>query len=372
MTEHEELLLEDLSIKPVSFIEYRLMNEGFHNFLPSDIDKKNSHAKEVFDMVQKSYADQGGIKGSGFNSPEDMVKNIPMWKLSKKDGKVNAAALYKDTQGRKRVSTSTDGSDAGRKAAGDIIVNDLKQQRAHMEVSGKSLSFLKKLMPIKDHLHSFESAEKFHKSRGDTITRPSEDDKEVIRHPELKDHFYSRNIGGETHTKVMLGTQGNKITEATVYDKDVERENGKDSAMSPEPFKKGDWTFNPKGHAPSQAKNHRPEFTPAYWHQLHDKVHNVLQDHTKQLIKRGEMPKRVKNGECLFYSGKQQQGYFANIDHSKKEVRLITVLAKGHQRVTKPTDQKIVLDHVENNENYQTRLKICDIIPLTKEELYDQ
>lgn len=349
----DELLLEDLSIPLLSFNEYRKMNESFHNFLPNDVEKKKAHAKEVFDLVQKSYADQGGIKGSGFNSPDDMVKHMPMWKLAKRDGKVTAAALYKDTEGRKRVATSTDGSDHGKKAAGDIVVNDLKQKRAHMEVSGKSLSFLKKLMPITDHLHSYESAEKYHKSRGDVISRPAPDDKEVLRHPELKDHMYSRVIGGHAHTKVMLGTTGKSITEASVYDKDHEQANGKDSPLSQEPFKKGDWSFNPKGHAPSQAKEHRPTWKPEYWHQLHDKVHAVLGDHKKQLVAKGSHAQPVKNGECLFYSSKQKQGYFANVDHGKKEIRLITVLAPGHSRATKPTDQRIVLDHTEFPENVQ-------------------
>lgn len=346
---NEEILLEDLSIENPSFSEYRYINEVFHNFLPSDTHKKKAHAEEIYGMLQKSYADQGGIKGTGFDSPDDMVKNIPMWKVSKKNGVVNAAALYKDTSGRKRVATTSNGTPEGRKAAGDIVMNDLKQKRAHMEISGKSLSFVKKLMDLKPHLHSFESAKKFHESRGDEITRPSDDDKEVVRHPELKEHMYSRIIGGQHHTKVMLGTMNKHITEASVYDKSEERENGKDSSLSPEPFKKGDWTFKPKGHAPSQAKERRPDWRPEYWHQLHDKVHAVLKDHTKQAVKKGELPKKAKNGEVLFYSGKQRQGYFANVDHNKKEIRLITVLPAGQSRITKPTDQKIILDHVEED-----------------------
>lgn len=348
----DELLLEDLTILPMSFREYRALNEGFHNFLPGHIEQKKSHAKEVFDMIQKSYADQGGIRGNGFSSPDDMV-NIPFWKLSKKDGKVNAAALYKDSGGRKRICTTTDGSIEGKRAAADIVVNDLKQQRAHLEVSGKSLSFLKKLMPITDHVHSYASAEKFHKSRGDTISRPEPDDKEVLRHPELKDHMYSRIIGGHAHTKIMLGNLGNPITESSVYDKKHELENGKDSPLSQTPFKKGDWTFDPKGHAPSQAKEHRPNWPSEYWHQLHDKVHAVLNDHKQQVVAKGLHAKPAKNGECLFYSSKQKQGYFANVDHENKKIRLITVLAPGHSRITKPTDQKIVLDHVELSENIQ-------------------
>lgn len=343
----DELLLEDLSIEPLTFTEYRMLNEVYHNFLPSDVEKKKAHAKEVFDMVQKSYADRGGIKGSGFSSPEDMIKHIPMWKLAKKDGKVISASLYKDQNGRKRVAASSNGSDEGKKAAGHMMISDLKLKRAHMEVSGKSLSFLKKIADIKPHLHSYEAAEKFHKSRGDSISRPSDDDKEVARHPELKDHMYSRMIGGHLHTKVMIGHQGNRITEAKVYDKEHEQENGKDSPLGQETFKKGDWTFNPKGHAPSQAKEHRPDWKPEYWHTLHDKVHAVLNDHEQQHVDKGQFKQKVKSGEALFYSRKQKQGYFANVDHNKKEIRLITVLPPGQSRITKPTDQRIILDSVD-------------------------
>lgn len=208
---NEEILLEDSTIEILTFTQYRELSESFHNFLPSHQDKKHAHAQEVFDLVQNSYADQGGIHGTGFASPDDMVQNLPMWKLSKRDGKVNAAALYKDSYGRKRVAISTDGTPEGRKAAGDIVMNDLKQQRAHLEVSGKSLSFLKKLMPISDHLYTFDSAQKFHAGRGETIDRPSDTDPEVLRHPDLKDNLYTRKIGSHKHTKVMLGQIGNKI-----------------------------------------------------------------------------------------------------------------------------------------------------------------
>jgi hypothetical protein len=283
----EELLLEDLSIEPISFSEFRKMNESFHNFLPGDVDKKTSHAKEVFDMVQKSYADQGGIRGTGFGSHTDMIEHIPLWKVSKQGGKVNAVALYKDSQGRKRVATATDGTDAGKKAAGDIVGNDLKQHRAHMEISGKSLSFIKKLMPITDHLHSYDSAEKFHKSRGDTITRPLPDDKEVLRHPELKDHMYSRMIGGHAHTKVMLGSLNKTITEATMT-KEEEREFGKDSTLKQGGHQYGNWSFDSGLHGPARAKERQPKWSTDDWHDLIGRGHAALTDKSKQIVKKGD------------------------------------------------------------------------------------
>jgi hypothetical protein len=187
------------------------VSEGFHNFLPGDTDKKKKHAQEVFDMIQKSYASQGGIHGSGFKSPDDMIQNIPMWKLHKEDGKITSVALYKDSGGRKRVAVGTNGEDSGKKSAVDVMINDLKHHRANMEVSGKSLSFIRKNTNIMDHVKPFEYAKDYHKSKGVDIVRPPADDPEVKRHPDLKDHFYSRKIGGEYHTKLMLGEPGNKI-----------------------------------------------------------------------------------------------------------------------------------------------------------------
>lgn len=195
----------------LSFREYVNINEQFKNYFTADTEKKSAIADTIFAMIQKAYADQGGIHGSGFKNPEDMIKNIPFWKVASKDGKVTAVALYKDKSGRKRVSIATDGSDHGKKAIGDIVTSDLKQQRAHMEISGKSLSFLKKQMNLIDHLQSFAEAKKFHDSNGDMINHPPSDDPEVVRHPELKPYFYQRDIGGELHTKVMLGTLGKSI-----------------------------------------------------------------------------------------------------------------------------------------------------------------
>ena len=314
MLYQEELLLEDLSIPILTFKEYRNIYESFHNFLPKDVEKKKAHAKEVYDLVQKSYADQGGIRGSGFNSPEDML-NLPMWKLSKKDGKVNAAAMYKDASGRKRVSTSTDGTPEGKKAAGDIVTNDLKQQRSHMEVSGKSLSFLKKLMPIAGHLHSFESAQKFHKSRGDEISRPAEDDKEVLRHPELKDHMYSRMIGGHPHTKVMLGYLGKNITEESIVrTKEEEREFGKDSTLKQGGHKYGQWDFDSGLHGPVRAKERQPKWSTDDWHDLIGRGHEALTDVSKQIVDKGKTPFKLKGPDpVMVYSRGRQQGVILRV-----------------------------------------------------------
>lgn len=189
-----------------------ILLETYLNLLPSDEEKKHKHKHEVFKLIKDAYASQGGIHGKGFDTPDDMVKHIDMWKVHKKGGKVIAAALYRDKgQGRKRVAIASDGSSEGKNAAGKIMSEDFSRNRAHAEVSGKSLSFLKKQMNISAHVKSFEYAKKYHAESGDKVERPSDNDPEVIRHPELKDHFYTREIGGHQHTKIMLGTTGKNI-----------------------------------------------------------------------------------------------------------------------------------------------------------------
>ena len=351
MNTNEELLLEDKNIPVLSFAEYRKLNESFHNFLPSDVEKKNAHHQEVFDLIQKSYADQGGIKGSGFKSPDEMVSKIPMWKLSKKDGKVNAASLYKDTSGRKRVCIGSDGTPEGKKAAGEMMSADLKRSRAHMEISGKSLSFLKKQTDIAPHLHSYASAEKFHADRGATISRPAEDDAEAVRHPELKDHMYVRKIDGHAHTKVMLGVMGKAITEAVeeTLTKEQEIENGKKSALKPGNHQFGKWNMDTQIHGPSQAHVRRPDMTSDHWNDFLSRSHEALTNPSKHLSK----PTKLTHSAVLVYSKKHQQGVVLRIDPKDKDhpkqggnTRVETILP-AKQSIAKEGTQRIVIENVE-------------------------
>ena len=188
-----------------------VLQERFKNLLPHHEDEKTKHAGHVFDMVQKAYHSIGGIHGSGFKNPDDMVKNIPMWKLhTDSTGKVRGVALYKDKTGRKRVAMASDGSDEGKAGLSNIIKGDISQKRSHAEISGPSLSFHKKQIgDIRPHALSRAEAQKA--MPGERLGVPHPNDPELLRHPELKNHFYTRNIGGETHTKLMVGTPGKRI-----------------------------------------------------------------------------------------------------------------------------------------------------------------
>lgn len=186
------------------------IEERYVNLLPHHEDEKRKHAPEVHAMLQKAYAKIGGIHGSGFKDHEDMVKNLPMWKLHKKNGKIHSVALYKDRGGRKRVAVATDGSDEGKKGLGHIMKDDITRHRAYNEVSGPSLKFLKHhVHNVKDYAMHHDDVKKH--LEGEEIRKAPDDDEEVVKHPELKHHFYQRQIGGHWHTKIMLGTAGKKI-----------------------------------------------------------------------------------------------------------------------------------------------------------------
>lgn len=187
------------------------LTEGYHTYIGSRHEKEmHAHKHEVHALLKKSYEKIGGISGSGFKDADDMVKHIPMWKVHKKEGKITAVTMYKDKHGRKGVAAGTDGSEHGKKALGHMMHNDASRKQAWGETSGPALAFRKRQDP---DLHKkaipHDTVKKmFH---GEEIRKPPHDDPEVLKHPELKHHFYQRNIGGHWHTKAAFGDPGHKI-----------------------------------------------------------------------------------------------------------------------------------------------------------------
>jgi hypothetical protein len=202
-------------IKPFKDFDYEAqsLQEGFTNLLPQHEDLKRRHVDAVWDLLQHSYSKIGGIHGSGFESKEDMIKKIPMWKIGKTNGRINSVVLYKDKEGRKSVAMGTDGTGEGKQRIAEIMHKDL--DRSYGEKSGPALSFMKRHTPDgfpKKYAMHYDEVKKIAKANGHDIRRAPEDDPEVLRHPELKDHFYQREIGGEWHTKAMFGVSNKKIT----------------------------------------------------------------------------------------------------------------------------------------------------------------
>lgn len=187
-----------------------LITERYVNLIAGD-ERKQEYADQIYDMLQKAYAKIGGIHGNGFKSPEDMIKNIPFWKFEVKGGVPLACILYKDKGGRKSVAVATNGTPAGKDSLARMMRADVMQGRSYSEKSGPALGFVKKqLSPgvFNATIMTYKDAQKI---LDDPIRPAPKDDEEYKRHPELKGRLYQREIGGEWHTKAMLGTIGNTI-----------------------------------------------------------------------------------------------------------------------------------------------------------------
>jgi hypothetical protein len=190
------------------------ISENYKNFIgPSSISDREKWVDQVWSILQKSYAPIGGIKGSGFSSKEDMIQNIPFWKLYTKNEKVVAAAFYKDKGGRKSVAIATDGSDLGKKIVGDMFKSSLGV--SYGEKSGPALSLMIKSVPW-DTLENFMlTPVEVSRISGENVIpvekygykKLEEKDKFTYdKFPQLRPYFYVRELGGKMHLKASMGT----------------------------------------------------------------------------------------------------------------------------------------------------------------------
>lgn len=169
------------------------LNERISNLFKSDQIDKELYAEDVWNILQNSYRKIGGIQGNGFKSIDDMIKNIPMWKIFRRGGDIKVVMMYKDKQGRKRVAIGTDGTLEAKQMLAKMIQDEYKTGRAFGEVSDNSLRFIQKQF-TEDEFKKF--------------VIPVDTVKQLLPKDEIVDidgYFYKREIGGEWHTKLMLG-----------------------------------------------------------------------------------------------------------------------------------------------------------------------
>jgi len=195
------------------------LSERFKNAVgDKDIELKRKYVDQVWDVLQKSYAEIGGIKGRGFSSKEDMIENIPMWKMAVQNEKVVAVIMYKDSNGRKSVAIGTDGSEKGKERAADMVKNDLK--RSYGEKSKAALGLLLKLYPtdvIEPFIKPIPEVEKLLGYEVTPIAKvpknewPDDAKYTLNKFPYLIKYGYLRELGDELHFKIMLGTPRKNI-----------------------------------------------------------------------------------------------------------------------------------------------------------------
>lgn len=179
----------------IKFSDY--LNENIVNI--TDTNNKQKYAKDVWNILQLSYEHLGGIKGSGFESVENMIEKIPFWKVIKSNNKVVACILYKDKNGRKLVALGSDGTKEGKKAIAKAIIDEVKSKRSWYEISKDLLKFVEK--NIKDFYGNYAIA-------FDNLLGIVDGDAKKIGQ-----FTYSREIGGEPLKKVAGGALNKPIKE---------------------------------------------------------------------------------------------------------------------------------------------------------------
>lgn len=194
------------------------ITERFQNAIGPDDPLKKKYAQQVYALLQASYAKIGGIKGNGFENKEDMIANILFWKMAIKDGKVEAAILYKDKGGRKSVAIGSTGSAWARIKIADMFKNEIK--RSYGEKSKSALGLMLKVFPenaIIPFLHTPEVAGKTLKKEVTPIKDvpkdrwPDDAKRTIEKFPYIIDYGYLREIAGTMMFKVMIGTSGKSI-----------------------------------------------------------------------------------------------------------------------------------------------------------------
>ena len=194
-----------------SFSSY--LSESFVNAL--DTETKERFKDQVWKILQRSYQPIGGIKGNGFSSPDEMVREIPFWKMDVINQHVTSVVMYKDRNGRKAVAVGTDGSPRGKKKVIEMLEGDITLRRAYGEQSKSSLGLVLKLFPkdvIIQYLLTPEQANQLVDEDVIPISRvkdselPDDAKLALSKYPFLREYGYLRELGGALHFKVMIGT----------------------------------------------------------------------------------------------------------------------------------------------------------------------
>jgi hypothetical protein len=149
-------------------------------------EEKQPYADLVWDMLQTSYKAAGGFKSAA--NAEELVNTPGIWKLVRRNGKITAAALYKDQHGRKNYAGGQDGSPQGKIDFNMLLKDDVTLDRAWAEVSGAPEHMMKKAggKPVRNTLAQALTGKMILSLNPDGI-------------------HYTRLIAGEPHEKAIYG-----------------------------------------------------------------------------------------------------------------------------------------------------------------------
>lgn len=175
------------------YLEERFLSIGFDK---SQEGHRERHRQEIHDILKHSYSHPsiGGYSGlkSGSKEESDAIhKDISAShiKAVKRNGKISAVALYKNSHGRKAIALGTDGSQQGKKDFKHILHDDHKMKRSWAEVSGAPEHIFTK--------HGFPKV-----SNKDAKKLTGKDD---VKPHDTDPHKYTRKIGHGDHEKTIMG-----------------------------------------------------------------------------------------------------------------------------------------------------------------------
>jgi uncharacterized protein len=128
---------------------YQIFNESFETYRAKFVNERyiNSTDKEdklkywndVKHMIDLSYSYIRGFEGD----INKFLRDEYLWKLVRKNSEIVAGGIYKMLNGRKGVCMFTNGTPVGKESLKKIIKEDIKMERAWVEVSGKVESLYK-------------------------------------------------------------------------------------------------------------------------------------------------------------------------------------------------------------------------------------
>ena len=175
------------------YLNEALICEHFVNALTKEDMKK--YADEVWAILTKAYEYCGGM--AGMDSVDQLMDETDMWKMVRKNGKIVAVNTYSGKRSGRRICyDGQDGSEEGKRAFKKILEEDfkLKDRQSWAEVSGAmEVTALKQgAMPIPAYIAELIMKDK-------TFDSIHEDG-----------FHYTRMIGGEPHTKLMVGNFAGK------------------------------------------------------------------------------------------------------------------------------------------------------------------
>lgn len=161
-----------------------LLERVYNAFTSTD---KMKYADQVWAVLQQSYSKLRGGFGTA-SSLEELIEKSGLWKVVVRDGKVSAVNIYKDQHGRKSIASGTDGTPQGKKDFMMIKNEDVKFNRAWVEVSDAPEKILARM-----------GAKPIPSKFAGPLTG-----KEILDY-NSDGYHYTRLIAGEPHEKIIYG-----------------------------------------------------------------------------------------------------------------------------------------------------------------------